>query len=200
MGSKDSTLAISISKEITFLGQLPMFGNYLNEALRRVEAAINDMGRHAQIDPAGVMPAPPPVNAITVKSNGNGLVHATISDSNEINKNIHYFVEYATNPSFFGAHVAHLGASRSMPPLTLPALDDNSASQKFYFRAYSQYPGGLPGQPINFGGTVPAAVDPGGTQAMTLLESTGSGTASNSGQEAASGLGKVLTRPGAKAA
>jgi hypothetical protein len=81
-----------------------------------------------------------------------------------------------------------------MHPIALPAMDDNGNAQKFYFRAYSAYPGGEPGQPIHFGGNDPTGVSPGGSVKMTLLSSTGSGTAQNSGQEGASGFGKILYR------
>jgi hypothetical protein len=66
--------------------------------------------------------------------------------------------------------------------------------QVWYFRAYSQYPGSHPGPKVLFGGNNATSVNPGGTQAMTLLPSTGSGTAQNSGQEGGSGFGKNLYR------
>jgi hypothetical protein len=81
-----------------------------------------------------------------------------------------------------------------MSPVTLPAQDDNGGSQQFYFRAYSQYPGGKPGVPVHFGGETPTAVDPGGTQQLTLIPSTGSGTAQVSGEQGGSGFGIVLHR------
>jgi hypothetical protein len=88
----------------------------------------------------------------------------------------------------------HLGASRSMNPVMLPAKDDNGKPQQFYFRGYSQYPGGHPGSPIHFGGQTPTAVNPGGSAKLTLLPSTGSGTAENTGQQGASGFGRNLFR------
>jgi hypothetical protein len=100
-------------------------------------------------------------------------------------------VEYDTDASFPQPHVVHLGASRSMAPMTLPAMDDNGNPQKFFFRAYSQYHGSHPGPKVHSG----VAVDPGGTHMLTLLPSTGSGTAAANGQEGGSGFGKVLLRP-----
>jgi len=188
-------MAVSIEKELTILGQVPGFGQYLSNALRLLVNGVNNLGQNVAVDPNGKLPAPPAVQQLTVKTNGMGLVHAVINDSNPISKNLHYFVEYDTNPNFSQPHVAHLGVSRTMHPITLPALDDNNNPQKFYFRAYSQYPGGDPGAPVKFGGTSPTPVNPGGTQAMTLIPSTGSGTAQNSGQEGGKGFGEVLIRP-----
>jgi hypothetical protein len=187
-------MSLSIDKEMAFLQQIPEFGQYLSEALRRLQDGVNNLGQNVAVDPSGTIPAPPTIQQLTVKSNGNGLVHAVINDSNPIQKNLNYFVEYDTDPSFPQPHVVHLGASRSMAPLTLPAKDDNGNAQKFYFRAYSQYPGSHPGEAVHHGGATPTAVDPGGTQQMTLLSSTGSGTAQPTGQQGGSGFGKVLFR------
>jgi hypothetical protein len=167
----------------------------LGNALDLISKGVNSLGQNSGADPTGTIPSPPQVQSLTVKSNGTGLVHATISDNNPITKNLHYFLEYDTNPAFSQPHVMHLGASRSIPPITLPAQDDNGNAQQFYFRAYSQYPGGDPGAPQHFGGTTPTPVSPGGTQKLTLIPSTGSGTAQNTGQQGGSGFGKVLFRP-----
>ena len=188
-------MAVDINKELNFIRQIPTIGNYLGDALQRIVKGVNLTGQHIGLDPAGVLPAPNPIQQLDVKTNGTGLVHATITDHNEISKNLNYFIEYANEPSFLQPHVVHLGASRSMPPLQLPAMDDNGNPQNFYFQAYSQYPGSHPGPKIMHGGTTPAAINPGGTQQMTLLPSTGSGTAQNSGQEGGSGFGKVQIRP-----
>ncbi len=186
---------ISIEEQINYLQQVPQFGRYLADALRKLQEGTNNLGQNIAVDPAGTIPPPPPVQQLDVKTNGTGMVHAVISDHNQIQKGIHYFVEYANDPDFLQPHVVHLGASRSMTPVNLPAKDDNGVAQRFYFRAYSQYPGGHPGPAVHFGGAVPSAVDPGGTQALTLIPSTGSGTAQNSGEQGSSGFGKVLFRP-----
>jgi hypothetical protein len=188
-------LSISIDKEINFFRSIPGFGAYLATAFTRLMDGLNGLGNHLAADPIGIKDAPPTIQGLTVKANG-GLVHAVINDSNAIQRGVHYFIEYANEANFLQPHVVHLGASRSMSPIMLPALDDNGKAQKFYFRAYSQYPGGMPGKPILFGGTVAAAVNPGGTNQLTLLPSTGSGTAAPSGQEGSSGFGKVLYRAG----
>ena len=188
-------MAISIERYRTALGQLPGMGNYLSEALRILEEGVNNLGKHIQVDPAGTMPAPSVPQSLTVKTNGTGLVHAVVSDSNAINKNIHYFLEYSTDPNAAQWHIKPLGPSRSMEPITLPAMDDNGNPQSFYFRAYSQYQGSNPSKPIYFGGSTPTAVNPGGSQQLTLIPSTGSGTGSNTGEQSNVGFGVQLVRP-----
>jgi hypothetical protein len=188
-------MPIDIEKEITFLRNIPEIGRYLGEAFRKMVDGTNLLGQNSAVDAVGTMPSPPTVQQLQVKTNGAGLVHAVITDNNPIQRNLHYFVEYDTDPNFLKPHVVHLGASRSMNPLNLPAKDDNGNPQNFYFRAYSQYPGSKPGTVVHFGGDTPTAVNPGGTQQMTLLPSTGSGTAQATGEQGGSGFGKVLFRP-----
>lgn len=187
-------MAISIQRYRTAIGQIPGIGPHLSEALRILEEGVNNLGNHIAVDPAGTIPSPPAPQSLTVKTNGTGLVHAMISDENSIQKNLSYFLEYSENPAFTQPHVVHLGASRTMSPILLPSKDDSGNPQTFFFRAYSQYHGSHPSGPIYFGGNTPTAVNPGGTQQMTLIPSTGSGTASNNGQQGASGFGKVLFR------
>jgi len=196
MAKSASPAALDIQKEISRLRKVDE-GQWLQSALQRIEDAVNNLGKNGAIPPKGVLPPPPTIQELTVKTNGTGMVHAVINDSNPIDKGLRYFIEYDTDPNFTRPHPVHLGASRSMTPITLPAQDDDGNPQQFYFRAYSQYPGGKPGQVVHYGGTTPTAVDPGGTQQMTLIPSTGSGTAQVSGQQGGSGFGKVLTRPSA---
>jgi hypothetical protein len=184
---------LSIDKEIEYFRSIPGFGSYLAAAFTRVMEGVNGLGNNLAGDPTGTKDPPPTIQGLTVKANG-GIVHAVITDNNAIQKGAHYFVEYSNEPNFLQPHVVHLGVSRSMNPLTLPAQDDNGNPQSFYFRAYSQYPGGHPGKAIFFGGSVATKVNPGGTNKLTLLPSTGSGTAAASGQEGSSGFGKVLYR------
>lgn len=186
-------MPLSIEKEINYLRSIPGFGDYLATALTRVQDGVNDLGNNLAADPTGPKDAPPTIQALTVKASG-GLVHAVITDNNAVQRGVHYFVEYANEPSFLQPHVKHLGVSRSMEPINLPALDDNGNPQQWFFQAYSQYPGGVPSKKIRFGGTTPTTVNSGGTAKLTLLPSTGSGTAAASGQESGSGFGKVLYR------
>jgi hypothetical protein len=162
--------------------------NWLYLALDKIREQVNNFAQNVGAD-TKPLPSPPQIAAIQVKSSGTGLVHVVLSDPSPIQKGIRYFVEFHTNPSFQGAHSVHLGASREAV-LRLPGLDDSSSPQSFYFRGYSQYPGSPPSQPVQYG----SAVSPGGSDTLTLLPSTGSGSASNLGNEAGSGFGKNLKR------
>lgn len=193
--AKGLKTALDIQKEISRLRKVPDVGQWMQSALQRIEDAVNNLGKNTAAAPKGVLSPPPVIQQLTVKTNGTGLVHAVINDTNPIQKGLHYFVEYDTDPAFPQPHVAHLGASRTMSPIQLPATDDNGNPQQFYFRAYSQYPGGRPNSPIRFGGETATPVVPGGAQQMTLIPSTGSGTAQASGQQGGSGFGKILERP-----
>jgi hypothetical protein len=189
-------MPVDIESELLKIGSHPELGRYLRSAFEKILSAVNLTGKNTGTDPTSArMPAPQPIQSITVKTDGAGTVHAVLGDANPINRGLHYFVEYDTDPSFKQPHVVHMGASRSMPPLTLPAMDDNGKPQQFYFRAYSQYPGGEPGEPIIHGGSTPAPISPGGSIKMTLLPSTGSGTSDPNGQQGNSGFGRVLSRP-----
>jgi hypothetical protein len=187
-------MSVDIEKELTFIRNLPGFGQYLGRALRGLVDSVNGLSQNISADSTSTLPAPTPIQALTVKANG-GLVHAVITDTAAIQKNTHYLLEYDTDPAFSQPQVVHLGPSRTMQPMILPALDDDGNAQTFHFRAYKQQPGGLPSTPVNFGGTSPTPVSPGGTQRLTLIPSTGSGTAQPSGNEGGSGFGKTLYRP-----
>ena len=193
--AKASTEQLDVQKELSILRKVPEYGQWLHSLGQRIEDAVNALGRNSAVAPKGLVPAPAQIQSLTVKTDGNGLVHAVISDANAIQKNIRYFVEYSTDSAFSQPHVKDLGASRTMEPITLPAMDDDGIPQKFYFRAYSQYQGSHPSSPQHFGGDTPTPVDPGGASQMTLLPSTGSGTAPNDGQRGGSGIGIVLVRP-----
>ena len=188
-------MSVTIDKEMNYLNSIPVFGQYIYNALQKLVNGVNQLGVATQTDPVGnKTPAPPAIQKLAVKTDGNGNVHAVITDHNAINKGLHYFVEYDTNPNFTQPHVEHLGVSRTMKPTPLPAKDDGGNPQKFYFRAYSQYLGGDAGPKIHYGGSTPTGVSPGGSASMTLLPSTGSGTTQSTGQEAGQGYGRVQFR------
>jgi hypothetical protein len=108
-------------------------------------------------------------------------------------------VELANNPQFSQPHVEHLGSSRGRF-ITLPTNADDGAKHTWYARAYTQYQGSQPSGFTYHGGDSPAGFQMEGATNMTPLPSTGSGTASNDGQQGGSGLGKVIFRaaPGPK--
>jgi hypothetical protein len=157
-------------------------------AFRLVEDAINRLGRSAGASPVGDVAQPAPIQAVNVKVSGE-TAHVTITDNSALSRNIHYFLEYANEPNFLAPHVEHLGTSRGRV-LSLPANDDTGAPQSYYFRGYSQYPGSKPSPHVLLGPQgSPTAVQMTGTTNMTLLPSTGSGTAAPNGQQGGQGFG-----------
>lgn len=162
---------------------------------QRIITAVNNLGQNAGVSPTGQREAPTAPNSLSIKATG-GYVHAQITDNNPLNKGIHYFVEADTNPSFSQPIVIPHGPSRTIHPFPLPAFDDAGNAQSWHFRSYSQYPGSLPSEKTVFGGASGATpVSVGGATNMTLLPSTGSGTASPNGTQGGSGFGKVSVRP-----
>jgi hypothetical protein len=188
------TVPLDISRELGQIQNVPG-SNWLYLALQKVMKGVNSLAENVGADVNSLDP-PPQIQGINVKSSGTGLVHVVLSDSSPIKRNIQYFVECDTSPSFTQPHVEHLGASRDRV-LRLPGMNDASAAQTFYIRGYSQYYGSSkPSKPLVYvnPSTGSTAVLPGGTDTLTLLPSTGSGTANNNGLEGNSGLGRVLRR------
>lgn len=152
--------------------------------------AINKLGTATGADPVGDVTPPPPVNAITIKASGE-LIHATLSHAAVVTRAINYFLEADTSPSFTQPHVMDLGSSRTHV-FHLPTFDDAGGIHNWYFRAYAQYPGSKPSKPTVLGGLGnPTAVKLQGPSKLTLLPSTGSGTASPTGQQGGQGRGKA---------
>ena len=152
-------------------------------AFRLVEDAINHLGKNSGSHPIGEPSPPANIQKLNIKTSGE-LVHATIQDNAAISRPANYFLEYE-----------HLGTSRGRV-LQLPSNSDSGAAQTYYFRAYSQLPGSKASTPINFGSEhTPTPVQMSGSTNMSLLPSTGSGTADPNGQQGGQGFGKFLTRP-----
>jgi len=157
--------------------------------LREITRAINNISAATGVGISGDSTPPPPVNAITVKVGGE-LVHATLTHAANLTRAVHYFVEADISPSFTQPQIVGYGPHRTHL-FHLPALNDGGVVQKWYLRAYAQYPGSKPSKSAVLGGlTNPTALILQGTTRMTLLPSTGSGTASTNGQQGASGYGK----------
>ena len=161
--------------------------------LRRIISAITQTATSAGVSPVGRASAPPTIGAINVKAS-NGLVHATIQDSSANDTSTEWFIEHDTNPNFTAPYVKHLVSSRDLW-VNLPQNADDGHMQLWYFRGYSQKPGSPPSAPVYFGGLSPTGVNVGGGVNLTPLSSTGSGTASPTGQQGGWGRGKVPTRP-----
>ena len=161
--------------------------------LQKVITAVNTLAENTASSAVGRSAPPPPINALNVKVSGE-YAHVTIEHTGNIQKGVHYFVEAANNANFIGAHPIHFGTSRTRDPIHLAALDDTGAAQKWFLRGYAQYPGSDPSAPVAYGGASPTAITPTGTTQLTWQPSTGSGTASSSGQQVGWGFGKIQRR------
>jgi hypothetical protein len=183
-----------------FTQRVQMDSPWTAAALRMIENAINHLAKNTGASPVGNTAAPDPIQALNVKVSGE-MAHITVTDDAPVQKTVHYFAEVANEPNFLQPHVVHMGTSRGAI-IPLPTNDDTGAPQNWYFRGYSQYPGSKPNQKVNFGTqAAPQAVPMGGgvngapATNMTLLPSTGSGTASGNGQQGGQGFGNFLHRP-----
>jgi hypothetical protein len=165
----------------------------LGGLFQKVQNAINTLASNTASSAVGRLAPPPPINGLSV-SVGGEFAHVVIQHAGSIQQGIHYFVEAANNPNFSGAHPIHYGTSRTRDPIHLAALDASGNPQKWYLRAYAQYPGSDPSKPVVYGGASPIAIEPTGTTRLTWNTSTGSGTASNTGQQVGWGFGKISRR------
>lgn len=165
----------------------------LGTLLQKIITGVNTLADNTASSAVGRLAPPPPINALNVKVAGE-YAHVTIEHSGNIQQGVHYFVEAATNPDFIGAHPIHFGTSRTRDPIHLAPKDDSGATQSWYLRGYAQYPGSDPSTPVPYGGPSPTAITTSGTTQLSWLPSTGSGTASNSGQQIGWGFGKIARR------
>lgn len=151
----------------------------LHETISAIVAAL----------PKANLPAPNPITAINVSAQ-DGIYHATISDSGQVQKGIGYFLEYDTDQNFTKPTIIDLGASRQYRGYL--------GNQSLYWRGYSQMSppfNSMPSAPLVHGGKLPIVV-PGGGAATgpTVLPSTGSGTGSITGEQGGVGHGVNLVR------
>lgn len=162
-------------------------------ALLDIQDGINKLSDHIAADPVGITSPPPVIQGVNVKVAGE-MAHVTITDNNPLAKGARYFVETDTDPSFPQPLVHDFGSSRAPSPLQLPTNNDSGVLHNWYFRAYSQFPGSQPSPAVALGGNVPQAVNMAGSTNLTLLPSTGSGTAAADGRQGGSGFGKIPFR------
>ena len=162
----------------------------MGRLLRRILDGINTLAVNTQSSATGEVQAPKPPNAVTVKVSGEQM-HIAIDHTGPLNRNVRYFSEISPNdPSFSAPIVIDHGTSRTSHPIILPTyLDDGTTKVDYHLRSFAQYPASQPSAP-----TMAGSFQMDGATQMTLLPSRGSGTASNSGFQAGSGLGKVQRR------
>lgn len=178
---------------------------YAGSLFDRIIQAVNTLSKNAGVASVGKISPPPPINSVTVSGSApvagiitvanSEILHWTIQHTQAIQKGIRYFSEIATEPNFLSPHVIDHGTSRSAF-LSLPTNNSSNVKQTYYLRSYAQYVGSDPCKPTVLGGISGAiGIQMGGTSQTSLLQSTGSGTASSSGQQGGKGLGTVLDRP-----
>ncbi len=169
----------------------PKLGQYLRQYLI---PAVQTTASNAAVSPHGNIAAPQQIQGVSVKIAGE-MMHVAISDSAPLQKGVNYFTEVSANdPSFRQPLVINHGPSRTSHPFPLPTQDDGGTNISWYVRSYHQYAGSAPSAPVVYGGTSPTPITMAGTTKLTLLPSTGSGTASGNGTQAGSGFGKSLVR------
>jgi hypothetical protein len=189
-------------RELDYLAQKD---TYLGSMLRRIISAVNTTAKNASVSAIGLFPTPPKVDSIQVQgtfsANTNTVItpseilHWTLTHNQQVHKGVRYFTEIDNSPNFLQPHVYDHGTSRT-GFLPLPTMDGNGATQIYYMRSYVQYHGSDPAEPTVLGGLSNATkIVMTGSSKMSLLSSTGSGTAQPTGTQGAKGLGEVLTRP-----
>lgn len=171
--------------------QIPVM-NRLALALEQLQDGVNQVGTATGTDPNAHTAQPAPPSAISVSS-GSDHVHVTLQDTAQHSRAENYFVEWSANdPSFMNPNVEHLGASRGRV-LALPAKDGSNNTINYYFRGYKHSLGATQASNhVVYGSpTTPTAVTLTGSSKLTLLTSTGSGTAPTNGQKGGQGFGSA---------
>ena len=165
----------------------------LAQTLQTIIDGVNTTAKNAGVAVSGDIPAPKAPDSVNVKVSGE-MMHISVNHSGPVERGVRYFSEISPdNPSFGQPIVVDHGTSRTSHPIPLPTFPDGGGATKvaYHVRSYVQNPGGPPSRPTNAGSFTMS-----GTTNMTMLPSTGSGTAPNTGQSAGQGLGKFQTRQG----
>lgn len=163
--------------------------NYIRRKDPRMYETLRTVQRYL---PAAIQSPPPPVSNVSVVSNGDGTVDVTFEDGDGVNQAVNYFVEHAADGNFFKPRVEFFGPSRSGSVRV-----GGTARAWRVFSQYS-YPPSQPSAPVIFGGATATLVGGGGA-AQGPQDSTGSGTASTTGQQGGQGFGKNRVRAAAGA-
>jgi hypothetical protein len=159
---------------------------------KKIIDAINTLGINTGVSPNGDNPPPPPVTKVTVKSAGE-TIHAVADHPGTISRGIKYVWQVSANDPAFSQPHNFPSESRTFMQ-NFPTKDDGGHMVNYYVRVIPQYRGSQAQTPTAYGGTTPAAVTLSGSTAMTLLPSTGAGTAANNGQQGLQGLGSFQSR------
>ncbi len=169
----------------------------LGPMFQQLQDSINQGFSAVGVDATNTRQTPNPPASLSVQASSNGeLAHVAISDNSDRSRALSYFLEHSTSPNFSptATYTTHLGAARQHM-LTLPTQDANGNTQSYYFRAYSMEPGSEKASAHVYYGQqlAPTAVQMNGSTKLTLLPSTGAGTAPTNGGKAGQGFGTVQT-------
>lgn len=190
-------------QELSTIAQKDVNSGYL---FQKIISAINHLATAAAVSAVGKVSPPPPIDTVSVVGNMDSAsntitcpsehLHFTMTHNGAIQKGIQYISEIATEPNFLQPHIIDHGCSRSGFVHLPSKQDDGTTPQVYYLRSYAQYHGSDPSDKTVVGGLAGATkIVLTGSSGTTLLPSTGSGTASPTGQQGGRGLGTVLNRP-----
>jgi hypothetical protein len=156
-------------RNLARIRDIPEYGKYLYEALRDLVKQDTILADQTNSSLTGTPQPPGAVNSLSVTAQ-DGHFNVAITDQNQINRGVQYFVEHADNPQFTNPVIEHIGTTRNANFF----LGDVTR----YWRAYSAYPGSNPGPPAYHGGAVqPLPVRGGGPlNGPAFQPSQGSGT------------------------
>lgn len=162
---------------------------------RTILNGVNTLAKNTATSATGEIAAPKPPDSVSLKVSGE-MLHLAISHGGQLQRGVRYFTEISStaDPKAQPLVIDH-GTSRTSHPITLPTMDDDGNTITYSAQSYAQYLSSQPSSPtIARTPTGAQTFTMAGSTRMTLLPSTGSGTAANTGQQAGSGLGKVQQR------
>ena len=190
------------SRELNYITQRD---NYAGSLFSRIINAVNTLAKNAGVAAVGKVSPPHPIDAVNVQGTQSGnmvtcpgdILHFTLTHNQAVSRGVQYISEIDTDPSFPQPHIIDHGCSRSAF-VALPTFTNgvDNVKNTYYLRSYAQMHGSDPCKPTVFGGLGGALqIQMNGLNAGVPLPSTGSGTASPTGQQGGHGLGIVLDRP-----
>ena len=177
------------------LTQLSIKQPLVGQLLQNVIDGVNTVAKNTCSSATGSIQPPKAPDSISVAVSGE-MMHVSHSLTGQINRGIQHLTEVSTTPSFGEGTtlVIDHGCSRTSHPFTLPTKDGDGNPYSYYVRGYTQYAGSSPSDFYTVGGaTAPTAFTMSGSTQLTLLQSHGSGTGSNTGK-AGVGLGVTQIR------
>jgi hypothetical protein len=162
--------------------------------LQQLQDAVNQSAQAAGVDATQHSEPPSPPAKLNVKAAGTGeLAHFTVEDNSPRGRALHNFLEISTSSSFSPAstYTRELGPGRHHVESLPTFLDDGSTKQTYYARCYTMEPGSKKSSEHIYHGQAgaPTGFQMNGSTALTLMPSTGCGTAPSNGQKAGVGFG-----------